>query len=416
MSTVSDKLLSIYNSKNAIKDAIKRKGGIILDNTRFDQYAAAIDGLKILASDPASNTWKPDSTWWDIETVIKNDTTEGYNGSYIVLVSDAELTTVLGGANAYRTSDGAFYTAGCTHAWNTNKDKDSAGGMKTRYIIYYFNDDLCDAASHTLRRKMDNGWEIPFPANALGVVFKCNLLNAGFTSFYDNVAKTTVRGTYIPANMLRVTFMRMLDGYNFYTCCQTFTCYSRVQMVYLRDFPVLLPINFIHDVYPGLSTNNLYATFNTIESSYDDIRYARSCCSINEYKYVLPTTTYNTDQTLPLYPTGFKTIKITGATIVSKTYTSKTYIAIQKGYNANENYILENIYVDGEPLLWTSSDISYFSRLSRQGILNLINAFQDRTGAGTATLTISTTQNNKLTTEDKVALANKNWTLNIVTV
>ena len=415
MSTVSDKLLSIYNSKNTIKDAIKRKGGVILDTTRFDQYAAAIDGLKTLASDLASNTWKPDSTWWDIETAIKNDTTEGYNGSYIVLVSNTEISTVLEGANAYRTSDGAFYTAGCTHTWDTSKDKESAGGMKTRYIIYYFNDELCDATSHTLRRKLDNGWEIPFPAAALGVVFKCNLLNSGTTSFYDSVAKATIRGTYIPANMLKVTYIKMLDGYNFYGYCQAYSCYSRVPINYLREFPPMLPMNLIHNIYPGLATSNIYATYAPIESSYDDIKIARSCCNINEYKYILPTTNCDTDTTMSLYPTGFKTIRIAGA-LVDKIYTSKAYVSIAKGYSTYENFLLENIIVEGEPLLWTSCDVSCFGRLTRQGILNLINAFQDRTGAGTGTLTISTVQNNKLTTEDKVALANKNWTLNIVTV
>jgi len=83
--------------------------------------------------------WTPPNDWWNIKTILMSDTTPGYGGKYAQLITDHNDSILLTGALAYRTSDGAFYSANTTHTWDKLQDKPCAFGYKTRYIIYYTN-------------------------------------------------------------------------------------------------------------------------------------------------------------------------------------------------------------------------------------------------------------------------------------
>jgi len=86
---------------------------------------------------PAQVGWRPQSDWPDIRDILESDTTAGYGGKYIQLMTDHPDSTALAGALAYRTSDGAFYTSNVTHTWDRAKDFPCSLGYKTRWAIYY---------------------------------------------------------------------------------------------------------------------------------------------------------------------------------------------------------------------------------------------------------------------------------------
>lgn len=92
--------------------------------------------------------WQPESDWWDIETILANDT-EDYKQKIICLLTDElddkAAKNIVGGAEKYKLSDGQVIEESAntdldiTNLFDTTKDKVCGKGYKTRYIIYYSN-------------------------------------------------------------------------------------------------------------------------------------------------------------------------------------------------------------------------------------------------------------------------------------
>lgn len=156
---LEDKLNLILEYKNDIKNSLINKGSDIDNLTPLSDYAEKIDNL------PTSSDieWAPDPLWWDIETILKEDT---FNGSFdgsnpdgktykkiIALFDDSRNTISFRGTinpASYagfpyaRFSDGTTFTEiynnsnGHSHTWDKSKDKpSSASDKKTRYAIFY---------------------------------------------------------------------------------------------------------------------------------------------------------------------------------------------------------------------------------------------------------------------------------------
>ena len=99
-----------------------------------------------------SDEWQPNPTWWDIRTILENDTRDYTYKMIYLYISSTDVTTDLGlKGQAYATSDGAFYDYGSTvtpftHTWDLSKDKpcyvDDLEAYKTRYVIVYSNKEI----------------------------------------------------------------------------------------------------------------------------------------------------------------------------------------------------------------------------------------------------------------------------------
>lgn len=147
MST-SDKLNYLIETKNEIKTAIQNKGVQVSDTDTFRSYAGKID--EIQTGTTPSEEWQPEPDWWDIETILANDT-EDYPYKAIFLISDELDDNILENSNGnyiryfnkYKLSDGQiinndiFYIN--KNTIDTSKDKPCSKGYKTRYIIAYSN-------------------------------------------------------------------------------------------------------------------------------------------------------------------------------------------------------------------------------------------------------------------------------------
>ena len=138
MSTVSEKLSLIFDTKQLIKQAINSKGGNVSDTTPFTDYPAAIHGLSIYNPTAPAYKWNYNPTWWDLKQVLAEDVApDGYVAVAAFLLTNISTQTTLEGFNAYKTSDGNLYTAKTVHIWDTTKDKECDEGYYTRYIIAY---------------------------------------------------------------------------------------------------------------------------------------------------------------------------------------------------------------------------------------------------------------------------------------
>lgn len=106
--------------KRAQKAALTAQG-IDLAGVPFVRYHEKIAGLSGGKS-PAWENFEPDPLWdWlDIRRVAAEDVQEPYQYKVIELLTDSDVSTSFTGANAYKTSDGAFYAAAsATHTWDT---------------------------------------------------------------------------------------------------------------------------------------------------------------------------------------------------------------------------------------------------------------------------------------------------------
>ena len=126
---------------NNIASAIREKNG---KTTKYKpaEMATAISAIE---TESGSSEWQPQPDWWDIDTILENDT-EDYAGKMIALLSDIyDITSIATrGANKIVTSDGKVYTPtsedNISHSWDKIKDKDCSLGCKTRYIIWYYHE------------------------------------------------------------------------------------------------------------------------------------------------------------------------------------------------------------------------------------------------------------------------------------
>ncbi len=95
---------------------------------------------------PQTSDWQPEPDWWDIDTILENDT-EDYPAKMIVLLSNGldTMNFTMNTTNKIakiKTSDGMEYTKTSTHTWDKIKDKECSLGYKTRYYIIYFSSEV----------------------------------------------------------------------------------------------------------------------------------------------------------------------------------------------------------------------------------------------------------------------------------
>lgn len=175
MSTIGDKLTAIYDIKNKIRDAIVNKGGALHEKAALSDYPQAIYDLPVVSSPADTYNYHPNPAWWDIKTILENDEApEGYVAVAAFLLVDSPYKTSLDVYDAYKTSDGKFYSSSAEHIWDTTKDKDSGEGYKTRYVIAYVKSDSDRWLGKMLcANKWNNGVFYAVPIGCLGMVWNC---------------------------------------------------------------------------------------------------------------------------------------------------------------------------------------------------------------------------------------------------
>lgn len=139
---ISTEIERIQASNERIKTNIanayikaEEKGATLPDVLNSDNLSDTIESIE-----QTSGEWKPQPDWWDIESILDNDT-EDYPYKIITLMEDIDVLTELNlmGAVKIKTSDGAEYSESTLHEWDINYDKNCSLGYKTRYVIWYFN-------------------------------------------------------------------------------------------------------------------------------------------------------------------------------------------------------------------------------------------------------------------------------------
>lgn len=166
--SVADKLTKLTTDITSAYNSIQSKGGTIPSHKNTDNLSTAISSIP-------TDEWKPQPDWWDIDSILANDT-ENYPCKIIALLRNTESTTTIDRLNAdkIKTSDGVEYDTSSTsysHTWDTTKDKPCSLGYKTRYVIWYFSNVRVDDYNKYV------------PKNTLYIIAKNINTNKNFNAF-----------------------------------------------------------------------------------------------------------------------------------------------------------------------------------------------------------------------------------------
>lgn len=317
------------------------------------------DGYSQVDVNIPSQGWKPNSTWWDIDKILEEDT-EDYPGKCIVLYSDKNKTIALTTDNTntfhpqkIKTSDGATYqgsTGGSqTHTWDTTKDKKSNLEYSTRYAIYYFDN------SNSKGMQIDNDRSKLYVIVDNVKIFQRNAYYAN-NPFYNNY------------NLECVKFQNggSLGKNNTYNYQGSFyNCYGLKELSTLN---LSDPITILSDMF--------------------------TCCGLEEIPYI------DTSQaSLNNFTNVCRNLKkIKNLNLNSITSSSFTI-------NSNDNLsVIENI-----SNIKVNFDVSGSPLLSHDTLIRILNALVDLTGQTSKTLTLGAINKTKLADDELEIATSKNW-------
>lgn len=359
--------------------------------------------------------WQPDADMQWAKNVCENDVQQGFTYKVLQMISDGYVYTdiVVPSGGAVKTSDGSYYTANAKHTWNdTNARQSAVGDYKVRWLIYYY---ATEKPSITLLNYVIYAC---FDGVKFGRIFQAKSILQYFDIInganLDNTL-TDIHSLFYDCNSL-ITFP-VIDTSNvtlIYNMCKNCRCLiifplintSKVTSMSetwsncytLKTMPLIdmSNVNNLESAFVYCYSLNSLPLFNT--SKVTNMRYMLNGSSL---------------QSLPLFDTsnvarldtmmGSSSL-LQSATLDLNSITSASY----QGYLFNGCSNLEFLTLTN--IKWDLS-ISASTKYSHDTLLGIINNLVDLTDQTAQTLTMGSTNLNKLSDEEKAIATNKNWVL-----
>lgn len=415
---IADKLSYLQETKNQIKNAITEKGVSIADTDSFRSYAEKIGEIQgSITQEPEE--WKPEADWWDIETILENDTEE-YAQKIICLLSneldDGAAINKVSGATKYKLSDGqiiektASSELDITTLFDKTKDKVCSKGYKTRYIIFYSNDNLNPILPDNVIYSIFSG--VTFQTKPFSEKYYLQgikLINN--TKYTASSAESMFENCRSLREVIGLNTSNVTNMYNMYrNCCSLqkvplmdtskvtnmtstfYNCYNLKEIREMETSNVTLMGNIFYYCYSlkeitGLETSKVTYMGNMFNNCY----LLEKIAGLNTSNATNIDYMFNYCYSLKEIP-ELDTSKVSSMrNILSNTY------------------LLQNI--KGINKITDAISISIAKYLNHTSLIKLLNALVDLSGQTAKKLTIGTTNLEKLTDEEKAIATSKNWTL-----
>lgn len=370
MST-SDKLNYLIETKNQIKTAIQNKGVSIANDDTFRSYANKISQI----SGSSSDEWQPEPDWWDIKSILENDSEESVQKAIFLLSDSQSSSSKIRGFEKYKLSDGQIIESSAdnelnlTNLFDASVDKVCSKGYKTRYIIAYFNH------IDTPITKLIS------PDNSIYIIFS------------KIKYKADVYGSFKNKYMLQaVEFINNCE-YLLNSAAQLFQqCYC-LQKVSGLDISNITNTSAMFGYCYSLKTNPILDMSNI---SMPPLMF-KQCYSLKEISEL---DLSNTTNALELFSDCYC------LQTISELNMSNVTVATNMFKNCTNLINISNI-----TQIKISLDFNNCIYLNHSTLLRILNALVDLTGQDAKTLTLGTTNLSKLTDEEKATATNKNWVL-----
>lgn len=390
MGTIADKLVHLAECKADIKDAIEAQGVAVGDAVLAD-YA---DKISQIEGGGGASGWQPHPDWYNIKAVYDADVQEGYNKRYIYLLPDTSNDIALTGGDAYKTSDGAFYTSNVTHTWDRAHDKPCSDGYKTRWVIVY-NTSRDVAINH---RSVPSMWLYLGDCNVtlltagqygvsnrLLAAIQCddggataNASAVGAEAFYECRSLVLVE---IPPGVTSIGSV-------------AFRYCSSLEYVKLPHSVTSIVSGAFRDCY-CLHSVNFPAAVTAITESLFNLCYSLHRVSIPDGVTSIGVSAFYDCYNLSSVYIPSSVVSILGTSAITYAfYRCYALTSVTLGANFDAN----NLWLNDSPL-------------SVSSMLNMFAALKDNTGLTAKTLTLGATNLAKLTDDEKAIATNKNWIL-----
>lgn len=321
-----------------------------------------------------TDNWKPEPDWWDIKTILENDT-ENYPAKVICLLTneldDKAVTNTIKGADKYKLSDGQIIEAtsktqeiNIDNLFDVTKDKECTKGYKTRYIIYLLNSES-DANN------------LKFPNNTIYLIFS----NTKLTKLNVENKKYLQAIKFIGSASATISNSNSL----FYECVslQEYPDINIEGSTLIETFYNCHSLKQIH----GIKSNEILG----IASAFN------GCYSLERAPYIDISRCYSIN------------------TLFNNCYSLRQIEELNmKNINSAINVFERcNLLTEIKEIHNIRINLSLIScqYLKHSTLLKILNALVDLTGQTTKTLTLGSTNLAKLTDEEKAIATNKNWTL-----
>lgn len=367
---INEKLNYLIETKSAIKNALIAKGAEVSDTDTFRSYADKISLIEG-GSSKASN-WAPEPDWWDIDTILAEDT-ENYTCKAIFLLTDEDVESPneTQGANKYKLSDGQVITPESAldivqFNFDTSLDKICSKGYKTRYVICYYSG------------TPDSQHEAHPPTNTLYGIIK---------NFSPNTDSSFSKDRLSLLEALKI------EGHSFRATSsnQNFKGLYALKAI-ISDYPFIINGGIYNFFYNSRSIRQLPVIDIANNNSMNSIFYG--CGALDEV--FLENTGYVTDFT-NAFAHCYGLRKIDGLNFNSANNTSTIFNSC---YNLRYLTNISNIKM--------KLDFSASKKLTHQSLLNIIEALIQTSAS--KSIVLGNDNLAKLTDTEKASITNKGWT------
>ncbi|MCI8470419.1 MAG: BspA family leucine-rich repeat surface protein [Clostridia bacterium] len=419
MST-AEKLNYLLETKNQIRNAIEGKGVSIADTDSFRSYASKIGQIQGGGGNESStDDWQPESDWWDIETILANDT-EDYSQKIICLLTDelddGATINIVKGATKYKLSDGqviektASSELNISTLFDTTKDKICSKGYKTRYIIYYSNSDMIP---------------VNLPNNAIytifsGVKFTGIFTNKSFLQAIKFMNGSKYKNPYASSFFSKCYSLKKiigLDTSNFTNMDSFFaSCYSLREIPNIDTSNVTTMNNMFASCYslreiPNIDTSNV----TKMSSMFSGCYLLREIPNIDTSNVTTMSSMFFMCYSLKEIP-NINTSNVTNTSMMFyNCYSLKEIPNIDISNVANISTMFSDCRlltnIQNITQIKTTLSFSGSIYLSHNSLLKILNALIDLSEQATQTLTLGATNLAKLTEEEIAVATDKGWTL-----
>lgn len=380
---ISTEIERIQASNERIKSNIasaytkaEEKGATLPEVQNSENLPATIESIEQGVS---ASEWKPQSDWWDIESILENDTEE-YTAKMICLLTDGLdiMTFTMNDTNKIakiKTSDGAEYTSTATHTWDSTQDKECSFGYKTRYYIVYFND-----TESTIKYN-----ELPLTQSKYSFLYII-LKNINLT------VQATGNNSWLQNHGL-------LESIVFNNSTITESGGSLFTNSYLLQNIDLSKV-FINNASRSFMNCYMMKDFNklNIAENIAALNYTFTATITKEIPYI---NTSNVKDFQYAFSGNNKLQKITHLNLNNATNVNNIVFGCS---NLKVISSISNIKISG-------LNFSSCSLLNHDTLIRILNALYDYSAGDTHTITLGATNLAKLTEEDLAIGTNKNWTI-----
>ncbi len=447
----AEKLNYLLETKKQIKDAIIAKGVSIENTDSFRSYASKIGKIESGGgtTSPSTDDWKAESDWWDIETILENDT-ENYERKAIFLLTDelddSNTNFVISGFEKYRLSDGQEFetteSLDLTNLFDVSMDKVCSKGYKTRYVIAYTNSatsiiikvpmNCISLVFDNIKFRYTGSWSNSTFCNHYylqSVIFKNGTIYdmTSFTSLFDNCyslqnivglmtnyAKEFNNMLNRCYNLRKISQLNTSNGTNFSNMFNG--CSS------LREIPQLDTSNgtSFSSMFSSCSSLREIPQFDTSNGTNFSNMFS-GCYSLKEAPQI---DTSNGTGFISMFSSCYSLKEIPQlntsngtnfSSMFSGCYSLKEIPQIDTSKGTSFTNIFSScnalVNIKGINRIMGNQSVSSSVFLNHSSLLKILNALVDLTGQTTQKLTLGATNLAKLTDEEKAIAIEKNWTL-----